>query len=124
MQGGVRPRPTVQDGAICGQKSILQGLLYISLLESVLFGNDLMYIFSGEMCDFLSTVTIVDTKERETLIRRRWRVIDAFLLGLEVEDGTVGVFHTYAPPLHSRQPVNDAFVSSAGGRLDKIDVSA
>lgn len=39
---------TVQDGTVSSQKAVLEGLLVVALLESLLLGNNLVYVFSGK----------------------------------------------------------------------------
>jgi len=91
-------------------------LLKVSGGKSILLGKNLVDVFSAEVSNLITTVSVVNTEEAQALLRRRWPMW--FITILEVEDGSMGIFHGDTPALHTRDAVDESVIRAGVGELE------
>lgn len=106
----MKPSPTGKNGAVDGQKAVLERLLEVLVLECLLLRNDLVQVLAGVDRDLVAAVAVVDAEEGYAHVGGGGLGLLVALERLQVEDGGVGVLHAYPPALHGADTKCDAVI--------------
>lgn len=104
------PSRTREDGAVDGQKAVLERLLEVLVLERLLLRNDLVQVLAGVDGHLVASVSVVHAEEGYAHVRGGGLELLVALERLEVEDAGVRVLHAYPPALHGADAKSDAVI--------------
>ena len=104
------PSRTGEDGAVDGQKAVLERLLEVLVLERLLLRNDLVQVLAGVDGHLVASVSVVHAEEGYAHVRGGGLELLVALERLQVEDTGVRVLHAYPPALHGADAERDAVI--------------
>ena len=104
------PSHTGEDGAVDGQKAVLERLLKVLVLERLLLRDDLVQVLAGVDGHLVASVSVVHAEEGYAHVRGGGLELFVALERLKVEHAGVRVLHTYPPALHGGDTERDAVI--------------